>query len=102
MASFSRWLSTRPTVSSGYQSGLVGLFWTHGHGGVCIERRGSDTRTGGHIFRVTEDLSSLESRGYTASNSPASWTLLTFYFISARKAKMGRRVQQQSLALRNI
>ena len=34
--------------------------------------------------------------------SPASWTLLTFYFISARKAKMGRRVQQQSLALRNI
>ena len=35
-------------------------------------------------------------------HSPASWTLLTFYFISARKAKMGRRVQQQSLALHNI
>ena len=30
------------------QSGLVGLEAT---GGVCIERRGSDTHTGGHIFR---------------------------------------------------
>ena len=43
-----------------------------------------------------------QGKGAGWPDSPASWTLLTFYFISARKAKMGRRVQQQSLALRNI
>ena len=53
MASFSRWLSTRKTVSSGYRDEAVqwdpsGLVAT---GGVCIEGRGSDTHTDDHIFR---------------------------------------------------